>query len=253
MKPLIAGAALALSFSTSAFAVVVATNGNYDPIGGTGDADSSATASPNDIATFKTDVLAAFNAGFGGVIHFDLGADTPGSTLEATYGSKTLNISTNPGFNVQAISSGTALSGRALLLVTNAASADDGSTLTIGSITGGAANEAVTQLAFTMLSRLATGYPLDLTVTAFFSDGSSSVATSNIGNVAGTDDTFFAFTAPANHSITSIVLNPTNDASDARPVIDDLAFITSIIPEPSSAMLLGGTLGFMAFFRRRKS
>jgi hypothetical protein len=243
--------AVTLAASDRGRAVVVATDGSYDPATG-GNVDSSATIAPNEVATFTTAVLAASGAGFGGVIHFDLPANQAGSTLEATYagGTKTLNILNNPGFNIQTTTSATVLSGRALLL-TATDTGDDNATLTFGSITNGLALEAVTQVGFTVLSRNSTGYPQDITITAFFSDGSNSAVTSNIISGLGTDDTYFGFTAPTGFAITSILFNPTGDALDGRLVIDDFGFITSVVPEPSTAMLGCGALLVMMVRRKR--
>lgn len=251
---IIAAIALAITLTASdrSHAVAVTTNGIYDAAGG-GNVDSSATISPNDVATFTTLVAAANTAGFGGVIHFDLGANTAGTTLEASYASaaKTLNISTAPGFNIQTISSATVLSGMGMVLPVTDSATDDNATMTFGSITNGLALEAVTQVGFTILSRAATGYPQDITVTAFFSNGTNSVVVSNIGNTVGTDDTFFGFTAPTGFAITSILFNPANDTLDSRPVIDDFGFITSVVPEPSTALLGCGAV-LMALVRRRR-
>ena len=251
---IIAALALAISIAASArsHAVVVTTDGIYDPPSGN-NVDSSATISPNDVATFTTLVAAANTAGFGGVIHFDLMVNTSGNTLEASYASaaKTLNISTAPGFNIQTITSATTLSGMGMVLPVTDSATDDNATITFGSITNGLALEAVTQVGFTILSRAATGYPQDITVTAFYSNGTSTVITSNIGNVAAADDTFYGFTAPTGFAITSILFNPANDTLDARPVIDDFGFITSVVPEPSTA-LLGCSAMLMALVRRRR-
>jgi len=244
-------AAIVLTSSDPARAVAVTTDGVYDPATGN-NVDSSATISPNDVATFTTAVLAANGLGFGGVIHFELGVNTPGSTLEASYAgaTKTLNITTSPGFNIQTITSATTLSGMGMVLpVTD--STNDNATITFGSITNGLALEAVTQVGFTILSRAATGYPQDITVTASYSDGSSTVIVSNIGNVAATDDTFYGFTAPTGFAITSILFNPANDGLDSRPVLDDFGFITSVVPEPSTAMLGCGALLVMLVRRKR--
>lgn len=245
-------AAIVLAASDHGRAVVVATDGIYDPATG-GNVDSSATIAPNDVATFTTAVLAANGLGFGGVIHFDLPANQAGSTLEATFAgaTKTLNISNSPGFNIQTTTSATVLSGRALLL-TATDTGDDNGTLTFGSITNGLALEAVTQVGFTVLSRNSTGYPQDITITAFFSDGSNSAVTSNIISSLGGDDTFFGFTAPTGFAITSILFNPTGDALDGRLVIDDFGFITSVVPEPSTAVLGCGALLGMLVRRNRR-
>jgi hypothetical protein len=249
----IAAVALAVTFAASvhSHAVVVTTNGIYDPATG-GNTDSSATVAPDDVATFTTAVLAANTAGFGGVIHFDLGANEAGSTLEASYAgaTKTLNISHTPGFNIQTTTSANVLSGRALLLSASD-SADDNATLTFGSITNGLALEAVTQIGFTLLSRNSNGYPQDVTITAFFSDGSNSPVTSNILSSLGGDDTFFGFTAPTGFAITSVHFNPAGDALDGRLIIDDLGFITSVVPEPSTALLSCGALLVVLVRRKR--
>ena len=249
----IAAITLAISLATSiqSQAVVVTTNGIYDPATGN-NVDSSATIAPNDVATFTTAVLAANGLGFGGVIHFDLGTNTAGTTLEATYAgaAKTLNITTAPGFNIQTITSATVLSGMAMVLPV-ADTTDDNATITFSSITNGLALEAVTQVGFTILSRAATGYPQDITVTAFYSNGSSTVVVSNIGNTIATDDTFYGFTAPTGFAITSILFNPANDTLDSRPVIDDFGFITSVVPEPSTAILGCGAMLIVLARRKR--
>ena len=74
---------------------------------------------------------------------------------------------------------------------------------------------------------------------------------SNLGNIAAAADTFFGCTAPNGFAITSILFNPASDTLDSRPVIDDFGFITSVVPEPSIALLGCGAF-LIALARRRR-
>ena len=104
-------------------------------------------------------------------------------------------------------------------------------------VRNGAAREAVSELAFTVLSR--TTYPSTgavIKVMAHFSGGGTTTLSAVIGNGRGTSDTFFHFTAPTNEWIQSVDFTNTMPQSDissvrqARLAIDDVAVIATVLP-----------------------
>lgn len=240
-----------------AWAAPVTTVAAFDPAGG-GVVESDATGAPNDRATFGPAVSAAFTAGRGGVINFEVAENTAGTSLEASYasGAKTLNITASEAFSIQTFSGSTPVSGTFGLLLPSANDSNDNATLTFTGITGGEPGEAVTSVGFALLSRnTGTGtsdYTQTVTVIATFSDGSTATASDTINGANGTDDTFFGFTAPAGLSIASIGFDPALDARDSRTVIDDLGFVTSVVPEPASASLVVLAAGGLLARRRRR-
>jgi hypothetical protein len=254
MRPLTLTIALLLaSASSHVFAAPLVQDvvGVYDSPNNSNTVDR--TASGN-VATFTADVATAFGAGLGGVINFD-GQNFNGlDDISARFGigfSKTLTIDTSAPFNNQSSSniraiSGTENVGTGQFLL--AASGSQFYTFTIGEIVGGAEGEGVTQLGFTVLTRNGGGTP-SISALATFSDGStfSSQAFGFTVTTTPEQDTFYGFTAPAGTTIRSVQLNYGADG-DLRRGIDDLAFITSVIPEPTTSLLaffsLVGLLGF---------
>jgi hypothetical protein len=261
----------------SSSAVVVATVATYDAATNANAVDGTAPGSASTVGAFTTAVATANGLGFGGVANFDAATFVSSSTtnvLDFTYagGSKTLRVSNPIPFftsTLTSTSSATAISG---VTGTNANTLNRGSTgtdsadttFTFGPITGGAVDEYVTQFAFTILARdvytstgtnTGTAQARVFTATAYFTDGTSAVASDSISNAKGLDDTFYSFTAPAGHSITSVFIDAATNGTTPQfqPLFDDLAFITTagVIPEPSSVLLIGAGLGFAALRRRR--
>ena len=109
------------------------------------------------------------------------------------------------------------------------------------SFTGAAENELVTAFGVTVPS--SSLQILNVTATAQFSDGSSSTAMRAITETMGAGDTFFGFRAPAGQSIVALTLS--NSAGNAIP-LDDIAFLTSPVPEPSVLLLVGAGLAATA-------
>lgn len=119
----------------------------------------------------------------------------------------------------------------------------------ISGITGPGAliNEFVTSVGGTVLSRSGGTGTVAFNVT--LDDMSTITLTDTISDSKAGDDTFFGVTAPTGRYITSVEFDLTDNGFFTA--IDDLAFVTSVIPEPSSALLLIGGLGTLALVRRR--
>lgn len=205
--------------------------------------------------TFKSAVSTAFTAGNGGVGSFDTGIIGSQSGININYGTgKTLNISTSVLVNSQVSDNIVGISG---INPSGNKSPNGGflfqsvagqiASYGLGSITGGAPGEYVSQLGFTVLSRNGGGSPT-MTATAYFSDGTSATSTVSFNNTLSEQDTFFHFAAPEGEAITSLDID-WGDSGDLRRGIDDLAFITAV-PEPSALAL--GALGLLPLLRRRR-
>ena len=89
--------------------------------------------------------------------------------------------------------------------------------------------EVIKQVGLVVLSRGTGGYPLDIRITATFSDETTEVATANVGRGSGVDDTFFGFIAPDGAGIVSLRLQSftpnTEDPVADRICWDDFGFI----------------------------
>jgi len=217
---------------------------------------------------FQSQVASSFLLDRGGVIDFDTGftegggaSDNIGTSWDASFGtsqSKTLQFTTTVDmlvFNNDTAGQVDTISDTNNLLPI------DGQVqfgLTVGPILNGNPGEIVSEVAFTVLSRdPGGGTPsgADVVVTALFSDGSMQTISDNVASPIGTDDTFFHFIAPDLESVVSLSFDNVSTEgtlNQRRLPIDDLAFITRVVPEPSSsAMFAAATLGLFA--RRRRA
>jgi hypothetical protein len=100
----------------------------------------------------------------------------------------------------------------------------------MGAITGGLTNERVTSFAFTYLTETAVN-GITVTVTATFSDNSTSVVTRSVNRntTSPVYDTFYGFVAPSGKWITSVSV-VSNTTRGGTTNIDDVGFITSVVP-----------------------
>ena len=282
-------AACGISLLAASASANVVTTGTYDEnVVRANTVDASATfasatgvgsaANVLDVATFTTSVAAANAAGFGGVVGFDAATDTVDggsaagfSGFTANYGTKTLSIgqgdpATNGYFALSQTSntgsresiSGSADGPQGQLRYENPTGNPPGRnyTFTLGAITGGVTNEAVVSFGATFLGKpIPDGFLLPATAT--FSDGSTVVSNgfpddNSADNSMG--DVFYGFVAPAGTSILSVSIpygSLINNAGEF-PGLDDVGFVTAVVPvpEPASLGLLG--LGGLALLRRRR-
>jgi len=248
------------------------TGGIYGEASASGNAVDVSIGDKN-VATFAIDLQNAFNAGNGGDVNFEAGfravpsnganSNNPmGHAFDFKFGSnKSIRVTSSLDYflysndiNNQVNS----LSGTNSILpgtFTNSPTANF--TWVLGSVRNGSRREGVTELALTCLSRTtypSTGAPID--VTAHFSGGQATTLSGVIGNTRGTSDTFFHFTAPTNEWIQSVDFTnemaqaDINAVRQARLAIDDVAFVTSVLPELQlRAELLsnsGAEVGFLS-------
>ena len=202
-----------------------------------------------DLNTFRLQMSNAFPFDFGGVIDFEVRNDSVGNPVGSLdsptqiigrYGASAALAS---GFKSLTVTSGNGTwhwpgetsSGRTPISGVNSLGKDGSDIfdfdILIGAIANGLVNERVTSLGFAVLERSGTNLGSPVAVTASFSDGSTAVSTATISGAApgSSEDAFFGFTAPTGTWITSVTFNPANFTT-----VDDLSFITSIIPEPST-------------------
>ncbi|HVJ47218.1 MAG TPA: PEP-CTERM sorting domain-containing protein [Luteolibacter sp.] len=242
----------------------------YDAAGGDGvDTNASGnaigSALPNDVVGFTTAVASAYTSNTGGVIDFGTTGSGNVGQMNITYGgTKTFAITSTIDYASGAspvsqtidirdnLSTMAPISGVTALLPNQANSAI-GWTLNFGSISNGAVGEAITTAGFTLLSR--TGFGQSLTVDWFINGNSTPVGsdTEAMASSSATDNTFFSYTAPAGSAITGFKINFTSGGNgvDKRLGIDDIGFITGVIPEPGSALLFG-LASVTAMVRRRR-
>lgn len=241
--------------------------------------DSQAPNNAMSSGDFAPLVSTAYTAGTGGVINFDRpnggnNDDDNNPSSEAmviSYGTgKSFNITSSANYDIHNFSSLTAISGydNSIDTAPNPDTADlthkgialtannvYNWTLSFGAITGGSSGEAITTVGFTLLSR--DSIQQNVTIDWFLNGALISSATQNDHITTGktVDDTFFSYVAPTGSYISAFKItfgapNPT-PTGDLRLGIDDLGFITSIVPEPSRALLMSMALTGCLLRRRR--
>lgn len=198
--------------------------------------DLSAMVSPDDVATFKSDVLTAFNNDLGGVNGFDNNDVSYKNYFQTIFGDSSNSITFRMSTLMQSVASGTfdPISGTMGLAQTS----DSNTNLKIivkevfNSAGDILPDQYVNKIGFTILSRnRADTYPIDVKVSATYSDNSIHSVTSNIAMSLGGGDTFFGFTADFGLSIKSILIESfevgTSTPKNTRIGIDDMGFITA--------------------------
>jgi hypothetical protein len=131
---------------------------------------------------------------------------------------------------------------------------NDDITMSIGAVTG-QANTYITRLALGAVQRLdsSAGGPQAWTVTATYSDTTTTVLTDTIGGTGvNEDNTHFAFEAPSNAYITQIQFS-VSAPSESYVLLDDISFDTEVVPEPTTLGLLGLGLGGLLGRRLRRA
>jgi hypothetical protein len=272
----VAGAVLLMAVSTVQGAATVWTYDENTVQANTVDA-SAAFASGTGAATavnvitvgsFKSSVESAAPLGFGGVLNFDSQISTDdqvattgiANSFPLVYGGglKSLALSYSTSDSVLAfrqgnlsnrtpISAGNGSTPGFAMTVRNELTAGSSSLIfNFGTITGGMPLEGVTSAGFTFLSRASRDFG-SVAATATFSDGSTVTASATIPTSQGNGDTFYGFLAPSGASISSVSLDT---GTNIEYSIDDLGFVTTIIPEPTSLALIG--LGALVMLRRSR-
>lgn len=254
------------SLSYNARAVTLAVSGVYDEnVNQTNSVDAQAPGNVMSSSAFSTAVGSAFTSGRGGVIHFDTAGNTNAviynESLDVNFGSgKHLFITSSQPYNFRHFGSIFSLSGngaadgsKGLAPADTVSTSATEMTFNFTNITGGLPGERITTAGFTLLSR--NGFSQDVSVDWFVSGFANPYITQldNIDAGAGVDDTFFSFTAPVNSYIFGfrIVYGGATGSNDRRLGIDDLGFITSIVPEPARALFFCMALVGGVMIRRR--
>ncbi|MCO5053305.1 MAG: hypothetical protein M9920_13510 [Verrucomicrobiae bacterium] len=183
---------------------------------------------------FVPAVATAWSSGAGGVLNLSGTVANATTTYHGDYGdSKYLTITSSVAMqNVTANPSSFTPLSAPNATTSTADLADYTLTLALGDNNTGLPpdNEVIKQVGLVILSRNNTQYPLDIRVTATFSDATTEVATANVGKTSGGDDTFFGFTAPDGAAVVSLRLQSfesgTETPKNTRICWDDFGFIT---------------------------
>jgi hypothetical protein len=221
----------------------------------------------SEYAAYTATVAAAHAAGTGGVVHFDENVFeiTSGTAFDASFdvGGADKSLAITPTVSGLVIS-GNGLAGYTPISQASTSVGSAGApgsppggflhggagsttaTFDIGAISNGVAGEYVNSFAFTLLSRDARDWG-DVTVTATFGNASTATAVADVTPGAGLGDTFYGFVDTTGTGIASVTL--TTSDNDGRVGFDDIAF-TTLVPEPSSMLLIG--MGGLALIPRRR-
>ncbi|HLP76019.1 MAG TPA: hypothetical protein VK327_03810, partial [Candidatus Paceibacterota bacterium] len=193
-----------------------------------------------DVHSFSDLLVPSFEKGLGGVVNFESGTlDTPKQfTVLFNKGSKRLVISqdTASSYSIKNYVRET----RTPISGTHALAKELGSAdfeFRFSQITGGAADEEIVAFGATVLGRNNSNARSSWTGVAAIQDReghmgviTNRVADLNTGTGNGTDDAFFGFRAPTGWFITSVMILSDDGAFTS---IDDLAFVTAVVPQPA--------------------
>jgi hypothetical protein len=213
------------------------------------------SARPFTVSQMTTSVASAFDAGRGGVIDFDNGSFTDSRTIDAVFagGSKVLRLTNSErDWSIGVLGSSSlsgAISGPNVCF--NGAPSPFPvpylNDIQFGDVTnpisGAALLERVTSFGFTIIDATFNNAGNDLQLTAYFSNGTFTSMFYTIPRANNSQDTFFAWVAPAGTYITHVSFSANNNTAS-----EDWAFVTSPIPEPATAagivvFAIFGTLG----------
>lgn len=211
---------------------------------------SSGTVSLVTLADFKSRITSAFAGGTGGVISFDDFGTAQALTNEMKVGyasgTKTLTVSTTAGNKYQIDMGSLTAVGATPISGNNYLRSGDPTHIFNF-------DTPLSDLGVTILGRNTTR---SVTATVGYSDGTTGVlnaltiAASGVAappSATSAGDAFLGFTAPLGKAITSLTL-----VGNDYFVVDDIGFVTSAIPEPSSIALLATlAVGSLWGLRRR--
>ena len=250
-------------------------------VGTTGVFDESTNATNQlDIAvpagtlpSFKAAVLNAYNNNLGGVIDWETGVTATASvtttsnntltSITAAYGLGAANNLTISFGNTMELYTNDVVSQVSVLSQQGAfhnAILPQGTTSASRAYTMTFSGAGVTEIGAAMPSR--TTYALsgvtavNFRATANYSASSPEILNFAVGGTPGTTDTFLHFAAPSGETITSFTVawisetGGTLTDGQRRPILDDFGFI--VVPEPSTAGLVGLAVIFAALGRRRR-
>lgn len=205
--------------------------------------EKSATAPPNDAASFAPAVAAAYATNSGGVFDLPTSVSSGTTVFRGTFGpenSRVLLLTSSVAMqNVTDSGTFTPVSGGN---ATTPNADRTGYQLRVGPVLDAATDLpipfVVRQIGFVILARTHATYPCDVQATVFFSDGTSQSVLATVGNPKRSDDTFFGFTAPEACGITNLVLESfvsgTTVPVSTRICWDDFGFVVgpSELPPP---------------------
>ncbi len=228
----------------------------YDSTNVSNAVDQSAT--PLTVATFTASVAQAFDQNRGGVIDFDSGSIDVFNVLHANFGqNRAVEFTKLPGGTgnwSRAVISNGGLSGAPTAQGVLFGGASD---FLLGPVldatTGQPLSERVTQFGITIIDRRDKDLPISVTASYFnyVTQTAGDLPVVNFNILLGTSnqyDTFFGFTAPADSYLTRVQFSSTT-GSIAH---DDLGFVTSAVPEPSTWMLGIGAILAALKYRQHK-
>jgi hypothetical protein len=205
------------------------------------------SATPLTVAQMTANVASAFDVGNGGVIDFDNGSFTDARTIDAQFaaGIKSLRL-TNSAHDWQiGVLGSSSLSGAISgpNVIFNGAPTPFPTpflnNIVFGNVTdpisGAVLPERVTSFGFTIIDSSFNSSANTMHFDVNFSNNTTTSMNYTIPLAFQTQDTFFGWTAPLGAYITNVSFTANNNTAG-----EDWAFITSVVPEPTTASALMG-------------
>ncbi len=242
-------ASLAFSSALASAQIILNAVGSFDP---KNSIEALAPSSFTTIDNFKAEIQSAFNSNTGGVWNFEATAGYSVNTLASSFqinyasGAKNIAISSDVDLRNASYGSATATSGNHML--DKGELANQNGAFTFSFAVNGDLNEKITKIGIVALSRNSVAAHT-FQVTATLNDATFITLSDEVNIGSNLDDTAFLISAPDGKWINSVTFD---GGASSRPIVDDFAFVTAVVPEPQTyAFIVAAGALLLVFVRRR--
>lgn len=242
-------ALLVVACCSSSAQIILNSVGSFDP---KNSIEALAPSSYTTVADFKTEIQTAFDSNAGGVWNFESAAgyntNTLANSFQITYASGAKNIGIATDVNVRNASYGSANSTSGLHMLDKGEGGNQNGAFTFTFTVNGDLNEKITRVGIVALSRNSVAAHT-FQVTATLNDASSIILSDEVNMGSNVDDTAFLIAAPDGKWINSVTFD---GGASSRPIVDDFAFVTAVVPEPQTYALIAAAGALLLVFVRRR-